>query len=161
MEIKDILALGEKIEIKSRSNSTIATIYHQGKPHARNLLTLLKAKGVSMPTKRIQQMAGMEEIAAPGQVHACCYAKLLFDRVTDARNKPSAVKSSEEIARDLEKELKTRPVAYFLADSAIAFSDPKVQAVLGAKKFVDFPKKDQTRIWESFGFAEHEDAGEK
>lgn len=160
MQYLDIYRLGSNIDIKIThgahdSEKVVAYLYTKGKQFAEERLKL-KTKNVSMTKKDRLRMAGIRVIEDTREFNACCYAKTLFEKI-EAERKHGKKVYAKEIAEQLDKELKRRPVPYFINKDAEAEDRAIAEhAILGAKVFSRLHEDEKTELLLDVIDKEHE-----
>jgi len=157
MQYLDIYHLGAEIDIKPSpySDKVVAYLYTKGRPYAESMLKL-KTKNVSMTKNDRLRTAGIRVIEDENEFHACCYARTLFEKIEAERKKGGKV-YAKELAEQLDKELKKRPVPYFINKDAE--EEDKVIAghtILGAKVFSRLKENQKEELLEQLIHKEHQ-----
>lgn len=162
MEIKDILDLGKKVDVRTTNHghTTCVTLYHQGKAHAKKVMEQ-RNHGVSLPAQILKKMAGIEAVTDLQKMNACCYARLVYERVMALNPKERTSDNISATIEKLNKQLKGRPLTYFLTEGYAEPSDPAVHTVLGAKGYISYAQSIKDKIWTSFGYKQAEKPEEK
>lgn len=157
MQYLDIYHLGAIIDIKpsSHTDKVVAYIYTRGRQHAEERLNL-RTKNVYMTKNDRLRIAGIRVIEEENKLHACCYARTLFEKIEAERKKGGKV-YAKELAEQLDKELKKRPVPYFINKDAE--DEDKIIAghtILGAKAFSRLKEDEKTELLEELLYGENQ-----
>ena len=143
-----IYHLGAEVDIKTSPNSdkVVAFLYTKGKSYATKMLKM-KTANVSMPKNDRLRMAGIRVVEDESEFNACCYAKTLFEKIEAERRRGGTV-YAKNVAEALDKELKKRPLPYFINAEADA-EDKKLaeHAIVGAKAFVSLKESEKEEIF--------------
>ena len=147
MQKLDIYKLGALVDIKpsSYSDKVVAYIYTKGREYAEQKMSI-KTKNVYLTKNDKLRLAGIRVIEDEKELHACCYARTLFEKI-EAERKHGGKVYAKEIAEQLDKELKKRPVPYFINKDAE--DEDKIIAghtILGAKAFSRLPEFEKDEI---------------
>lgn len=157
MQKLDIYKLGANIDIKATHNgeNVVAYIYTRGKQYADKMLGM-KTKNVCLTKKDKLRMAGILVVEEGKNFQACCYAKTLFEKIEAERKKGGKV-YAKEIADNLDKELRRRPVSYFISHDA-EDEDKYLahHAILGAKAFSRLKEDERDEVLEGIIHKEHQ-----
>lgn len=146
MDIRNVYKLGSMTEIKSIKSPTNATvlIYTKGE-HLVN--KLLKKGNCTLPKKEIYKIAGVIETTDLDQVCACCFAKGLYDKVKEVRDRTGAPVQISKVLNEYMSDL-NRASGMRLMHSITSGTTEDLQKdyiALSAKKFLRLPTEKQER----------------
>lgn len=139
MEYLKLYELGKKVEVKPTKNGTdcVVLIYNKGRDYALQYIKG-KRKNISLTKKDLYRLAGVEVISDIKDVEVCCYAKVLYEKIEAERRKHAGTVFAGSVAEELDKDLKKKPITYFLSASSLDLQKPEYHAIIGAKKFTSY-----------------------
>lgn len=159
MDIRNVYKLGSMTEIKSIKSPTNATvmIYTKGEDLVKQLL---KKGNCTLPKKEIYKIAGVIETTDLDQVCACCFAKGLYNKVSDARRQTSGPVKVSKVMNEYLLDL-NRASGVLLMNSITSGTTKDLQKdyiALSAKRFLRLPTEKQEEIMSTLtqSFDDHE-----